>query len=184
MLMIRVDKVSFICVIKSVHFTPVLSGVGSTSKDKLLRRVIVVSAMIFAIFTKSIFVLRCDRNALRWRVNGRDSVSNHRPHGCLLNRLFRRKSKKTSKLRVTGLCAGNSPETGDFPAQMASNAENVSIWWRRHGPQFRRRVTHVPWSMSGSLTHGGGENVPDIPGACATLNFTYLARGPCVWFPS
>ena len=39
---------------------------------------------------------------LRWRHNGRDSVSNHQPHDCLLNRLFRRKSKKTSKLRVTG----------------------------------------------------------------------------------
>ena len=37
---------------------------------------------------------------------------------------------KTSELRVTGLCVGNSPETGEFPAQMASNAENVSIWWR------------------------------------------------------
>ena len=22
--------------------------------------------------------------------------------------------------------------TGEFPAQMASNAENVSIWWRGH----------------------------------------------------
>ena len=43
------------------------------------------------------------------------------------------RSKKTSKLRVTGLCAGNSPEAGEFPAQMASNAENVSIWWRHHG---------------------------------------------------
>ena len=42
-------------------------------------------------------------------------------------------SKKTSKLRVTGLCAGNSPGTGEFPAQMASDAENVSIWWRHHG---------------------------------------------------
>ena len=41
--------------------------------------------------------------------------------------------KKTSKLRVTGLCEGNSPVTGEFPAQMASNAENVSIWWRLHG---------------------------------------------------
>ena len=41
--------------------------------------------------------------------------------------------KKTSKLGVTGLCAGNSPETGEFPAQMASIAENVSIWWRHHG---------------------------------------------------
>ena len=39
------------------------------------------------------------------------------------NRLFRRRSKKTSKLRVTGLCEGNSPETGEFPTQRASNAE-------------------------------------------------------------
>ena len=60
---------------------------------------------------------------LQWRHNERD---------CLLNRLFRRRSKKTSKLRVTGLCAGNSPGTGEFPAQMASYAENVSIWWRHH----------------------------------------------------
>ena len=59
-----------------------------------------------------------------------DSVSNHQPPECLLSRLIRRRSKKTSKLRVTGLSAGNSPETGEFPAQMASNAENVSIWWR------------------------------------------------------
>ena len=50
----------------------------------------------------------------------------------LLNRLYRRRSKKTSKFRVTGLCAGNSPVTGEFPAQMASNAENVPIWWRHH----------------------------------------------------
>ena len=35
--------------------------------------------------------------------------------------------KQTSELRATGLCAGNSPVTGEFPAQMASNAENVSI---------------------------------------------------------
>ena len=69
---------------------------------------------------------------LRWRHNGHNSVSNHQPHHRLLNRLFRRRSKKTSKLRVTGLCVGNSPGTGEFPAQMASNAENVSIWWRHH----------------------------------------------------
>ena len=70
--------------------------------------------------------------SLRWRHNDHAGVWNHQPHGCLLNRLFRRKSKKTSKLRVTGLCAGNSPGTGEFPAQMASYAENVSIWWRHH----------------------------------------------------
>ena len=46
--------------------------------------------------------------------------------------LFRHRWKKTSKLRVTGLCEGNSPVTGEFPAQMASNAENASIWWRHH----------------------------------------------------
>ena len=68
-------------------------------------------------------------STLQWRHNGRDGVSNHQPHDCLLNRLFRRRSKKTSKLRVTGLCAGNSPGTGEFSAQMASCAENVSIWW-------------------------------------------------------
>ena len=69
---------------------------------------------------------------LQWCHNRCDSVSNHQPHHCLLNRWFRRRSKKTSKLRVTGLCAGNSPGTGEFPAQMASNAENVSIRWRHH----------------------------------------------------
>ena len=69
---------------------------------------------------------------LPWRHNGRDRVSNHQPRDCFLNRLFRHRSKKTSKLRVTGLCAGNSPEAGEFPAQMASNAENVSIGWRHH----------------------------------------------------
>ena len=43
-----------------------------------------------------------------------------------------RRSKKTSKLRVTGLCEGNSPVTGEFPTQRASNAEDVFIWWRLH----------------------------------------------------
>ena len=60
---------------------------------------------------------------LLWRHNETDGVSNHQPHDCLLNRLFGHWSKKTSKLRVTGLCAGNSPVPGEFPAQMASNAE-------------------------------------------------------------
>ena len=45
---------------------------------------------------------------------------------------IRAQIKETSKPRATGLCAGKSPGTGEFPAQMASNAENVSIWWRLH----------------------------------------------------
>ena len=77
---------------------------------------------------------------LQWRHNGPDGVSNHQPRDCLLNRLFRRRSKNTSKLRVTGLCVGNSPATGVFSAQKASNAENVSIWWRHHA------VFQVTWN--------------------------------------
>ena len=68
-------------------------------------------------------ILQLCTKPLEWRHNGRANVSNHRPHHCLLNPLFRRRSKKTSKLCVTGLCIGNSPGTGEFPAQMASNAE-------------------------------------------------------------
>ena len=60
-------------------------------------------------------------------------VSNHQPLDCLLNRLFSGRSKKTSKLCVTGLCVGDSPVTGEFPAQMVSNAVNVFIGWRHHG---------------------------------------------------
>ena len=67
--------------------------------------------------------------ALQWRHNGRNGVSNHRHLQCLLNRLFRRRSTKTSKLRVTGICAGNSPVTGEFPAQRARNTNNVYIWF-------------------------------------------------------
>ena len=68
--------------------------------------------------------------SLQWRNNGHDGVSNHQPHDCLLNRLFRRRSKKISKFRVTAICEGNSPVIGEFPTQRASDAENVSIWWR------------------------------------------------------
>ena len=69
---------------------------------------------------------------LQWRNNEHDGVSNHRRDDCLLNSLFRRRSKKISKLCVTGLFEGNSPLTDEFPTQRASNAENVPIWWRHH----------------------------------------------------
>ena len=61
--------------------------------------------------------------SLQCRHNGRDGVSNHQPHDCLLNRLLRRRSKRTWRLSATGLCVGNSPVTSEFPAQMASNAK-------------------------------------------------------------
>ena len=90
------------------------------------------------------------RWSLLWRHNGSDGVSNHQSHDCLLNRSFRRRSKKTPKLRVTGLCAGNSPITGEFPAQMASNSENVSIWWRHHVPPISQGS-----GIKYALTKGG-----------------------------
>ena len=51
--------------------------------------------------------------------------------------------QREKKLRVTGLCEGNSPVTGEFPAQRASDAENVSIRWRHHEfrlPQTRQQI--------------------------------------------
>ena len=58
-----------------------------------------------------------------------------------------------------------------FPCHRLQRKLPVSDPDMRHGTC----VAHVPWCMSGSLTRGGGENVPS---ACATRNFTYLARGP------
>ena len=74
-------------------------------------------------------------NSLHWRHNGHDGVSNHQPHGCLLNRLFRRRSKKTSKLRVTGLCAWNSPgpvnapHKGPVTRKMFPFDDVIMYWW-------------------------------------------------------
>ena len=84
---------------------------------------------------------RTFQGQLQWRHDGIDGISNHQPHHCLLSRLFGRRSKETSKLRVTGLCVGKSPVTGEFLAQMASNAENVSIWWRHHDQWVKSK----PW---------------------------------------
>ena len=66
---------------------------------------------------------------LQWRHNDHFGVLNHRLLDCLLNRLFRRRSRKTSKFLDAGLW-GVPPVTGGFPLQRASYAENVFIWWR------------------------------------------------------
>ena len=89
--------------------------------------------------------------SLLWRHNWRDSVSYHQRHDCSLNRLFRRRSRKTSKLRVTGLCEGNSPGTDEFPAQMASNAEKfpfdgvaVDSYTEKMTAIYRERIVISP----------------------------------------
>ena len=68
--------------------------------------------------------------SLQWCHNECDGISIHQRLDVFLNRLL--KSKKTSKLCITGLCEGNSSGTSEFPSQRASNIENVSIWWCHH----------------------------------------------------
>ena len=83
--------------------------------------------------------------SLQWRHNEHDGVSNHQPNNCLLNRLFRCSSKKTSKLCFTGLFVWNLPMTGEFPAQRASKAEDVSIWWHHHVPPQTAPFSYLPF---------------------------------------
>ena len=90
-------------------------------------------------------------HTLRWRHNEHDGVSNHQSHHCVLHRLFRHRSKRTSKLRVTGLCAGNSPVAGEFPAQKTNDVENVSIWWRHHDSHLVFKALHWHFQESHSL---------------------------------
>ena len=90
---------------------------------------------------------RCPRRipsncALQWRHNERDGVSNQQPYYCLLNRLFRHRWRKTSKPRVTGLCEGNSPVTGEFSAQRASDAEKIPF------DDFIMIYTYLTWSSA------------------------------------
>ena len=102
---------------------------------------------------------------LQGRHSEHNGASKHRRIDCLLNRLFGRRAKKTSKLRVTGLCEGNSPMTGEFPAQMASEAENVSILWDHHDPLNVWHLQYVWRYLSAgpmgrstiSLLHNPGE---------------------------
>ena len=107
------------------------------------------------------YIPRHKHAPLQRRHNGRDIVSNHQPHHCLPNRLLGRRSTKTSNLRLTGLCVGNSPEIGEFTAQMASNAENVSIWWRHHVDVLWCMA--VVWYMSfySKTTWAGGQKSRD-----------------------
>ena len=88
-----------------------------------------------------LFRTRYSMPSLRWRHNERDIVSNHQPHGCLLNGLLRRRSKKTSKLRVTGLCVGNSPGPVNSPHKGSVTRKmfpfgdvimmNRHAWWKQ-----------------------------------------------------
>ena len=84
---------------------------------------------------------------------------------CLLSCLFMGTSKITLKLRATSLSEGNPPVTGGFTSQMASNAENISIWLRHHDSPLFFVLSH--W-----FRHG----IADLPGmqrACISRDFCH-----------
>ena len=93
--------------------------------------------------------------------------------------------KKTWKLRVTGFCVGNSPGTGEFPAQMASNAKNVSIWWHHHGSPANRIK-----NSSSTIFHRNSNSMEIlffsyfISNAVAFYKILYIARQLCKYHSS
>ena len=111
--------------------------------------------------TKDRYALLCTilKASLHWRQNEHDGISNHRHLDCLLNHLFRCRSNKTSKLSVPSLYEGNPPVTRRLPSHWASNAVNVSIWWRHHESSYYfthwGRVTHI---CVGKLTIIGSDD--------------------------
>ena len=87
---------------------------------------------IIALFITCLYLQPCNISMISSYITcSDDGISNHWHLDCLLNHLFRRRSKKTSKLRVTAF-ERNPPVTRGFPSQRTSNMENVSIWWWHH----------------------------------------------------
>ena len=92
--------------------------------------------------------------SLQWRYNGRDSVSNHKTHDCLLNPLFRCRSKKTSKLRVTGLCAGKfagvrwiSQHKWPATRKMFPFDDVIIFWWDTSAPLKPPHTGPAMWNL-------------------------------------
>ena len=129
---------------------PLRSHIGGSTSDKTI--CITILTWWRRWWHRNVFHITS--SLLRWRHNEYDGDSNHQRFNCLLNRFFRPRWKKTSKLRVTGLCEGNSPVTCEFPAQRLSKTEKVFIWWRRHvmrriqrWPVYSPQIGPVLWSV-------------------------------------
>ena len=133
-LLLKMTCLTCHCVIKMTHHDqitlPDVANVANVADVGKQRSVFIwYHSKLLASYRQATYIADRTKWPLQWHHNGLDGVSNHQSHGCLLDRLFRRSSKKTSKLRFTGLCEGNSPVTRGFPSQRSSNTENVSIWW-------------------------------------------------------
>ena len=99
---------TIICLSRILVYCSLLNGFTSSFEK--------CPCLCFFIFDRGMLLwYRQNHKSLRWRYNDHAGVSNHQSRDCLLNRLFRRRSKKTLKLRVTGLCVGNSPRPVNSP---------------------------------------------------------------------
>ena len=108
----------------------------TTSKNFLIISFYSMDAGLFSIDIEFgvcgyVFVLS---NTLQWRHNGRDCVSNHQPHDCYTQAFIQAHIRENIIVPRHWPLWGIPPVTGGFPSQRASNAENVSISWRHHGP--------------------------------------------------
>ena len=72
--------------------------------------------------------------SFQWRHNELYGISHHLPHDCLLNLLSRRRSKKISKLRFTGLCEGNPPVKGPVTRKMFLFDDVIMCLYMRYIP--------------------------------------------------
>ena len=107
-------------------FITKINQICQTGTNTLLTIKLASSIGKKSVFTQGIMALWSYIIARHYSHNEHNGISNYQPHDCLPNCLFRRISKKTSKLRVTDSLCGEFTVIGEFPAQRVSNAENVS----------------------------------------------------------
>ena len=125
----------------------------------LCRQQGIAGAKAYFSYLKTISIMYQWRKYIKWHHNGSGSVSNHQPHPFLLNRLFRRRSKKISKLRVTGLCSGDRIIPLSKPIEKYFNL-NPKAWW---DPKLKAPDSMIERPYMGILS-------------------TFLAL--CEWYPS
>ena len=105
--------------------------------------------------SRVLLLIKRSMHSLQWRHNGCDGVSNHWRLDCLLNRLSRHTSKKTLKLRVTGLCERNSPVTGEFLSQRSSNACGICFYLMTSSSFTLHWHTFWQWTINLALMNTG-----------------------------
>ena len=124
--------------------------------------------------------------ALQWRHNERDGVSNHQPNQCLLNRLFGRRSKKTSESAslafVWGIDRGpvNSPHKWPVTRKMFPFDDvimefayaSINALWN----EFRKQADY-PWSDGAEIASVNQVHNPMVTGGyLKKINICHVTR--------